>query len=466
MKTSQKIPAKDKTAKNLKSNPEGTLYKALKVQEWRFEDYEKGDIIPINLFATDEFSEIDQEALFRAVDTLVERHDSLRTLFTREEGVVYQKVCEPENLSSNVIFLDLSEKENKEELVVKILEEMDTYLFDYQQEQAFLFKCLKVEKDRSIIAFSIDHMISDAHSKKVIFEEIEVLYNAYNNGNSNPLEPLTIQSTDYSIFHNEHYDGEQGKFHETYFKELFRDLPPRLKIEPGRIGDFLKEDEFTFDTSYQEKLPSGRYRFVLSDTTSRQILALTSSLKITLYNLMLSGFCLFLSRISRQKEFFVDSPSSTRGERFQKIIGWCIGPMISRVAIDRKATFRELLEDCKDKIAKSLDHVYFNTYSELLEEKWNDVVSAQLNVLSGLHDPSPGFPTELGYDQMDNFVFDFTFNVHVYQEAIMIDCIYKTELIHETEIAKVCEYFSELLEMAMCCPDEPMKVLEPELFAI
>lgn len=434
--------------------PKENLYEALMFQRWRYLDYEKSDVIPMNMLILHELDHVDLKALTLALDTMVDRHESLRTLFTKKNDVVYQQICDSNQFSSNLEFVDMSQQPDKQKRLLKINNEMINYRFDFAKEQAFKCKCIKLEQNKYILAFLIDHMISDAYSKAIIKNELNTLYSAFATGKKNPLPSLKAQLKDYTKFHHQHYRGSQKAKHEAYFKWLFSDLPPKLEIEPGLI--VLPESEAALD----ETTPEGRYRFLMPEGLIEKAKTLLAEHKITFFNFMLSGFCLLLSRISTQKEFFVDSPANTRNTDFDSVIGWLVGPLVSRVEIDEKISFSDLLFQCREIISTGLGHIYFNTYSDLLDVKWNEVVSTQLNIVNGLNNPIPAVLPNLGHDAMKNFVFDFTFNIQVHEDGIVIDCLYKPELIKNSQIPTLCEYFNTLIEQAVDRKDQPLKHLK------
>lgn len=427
------------------------LHESLKFQRWRYLDYEKSKAIPMNMMVMHELRQVDLDAFSRAVNTMVQRHESLRTLFTKKDDVVYQCVMREDKFQNNVTSIDISGNRNQEQQLLVVLKDLMSYVYDYQREQAFKCSCIKCANDKYVMAFVIDHMISDAHSKPIIIKELKSLYEAYATGGENPLPPLRTQLKDYSKFHNQHYADPLKTQHENYFKQLFSDLPPRLKIDPDLVP--VKKDD-----SVNKETPEGRYKYFMEDHILDQIKKLISGHKITFFNVMLTSFFLFLSRISRQKEFIVDSPATTRNADFQNIIGWLIGPLVSRAEVNEECSFSDLLLQCREVTSKGLDHIYFNTYSDLLEVEWNEVVSTQLNVLNSLHHPLSGNPN-VGYEAMENFVFDLTFNIQVYQNGVLIDCLYKPSKVSNTQVKGLCEYYGALLEQAIVAPDMPLKNL-------
>ena len=263
------------------------LYEALKFQTWRFLDYKKNDYVPSYLLIEQKLSNIDVSAMSKAVETLVSRHESLRTLFIeKEEEQVFQKICHESKFKSNLLLIDISLEDNKDERIQSITSELRDYLFDFEKEPSFKCRLIKYSTNEYVLLFTIDHMISDGHSRMIIMQELGSLYHAYSNGLDNPLEPLRLQLKDYSEFHRQHYFGEKKAHHEKYFKKLFNKLPPRLSIEPSQILDRQLGNQHKTKRSknaVDKKPMGGGYFFLVPKNILDQIESFTSDMKMSFF---------------------------------------------------------------------------------------------------------------------------------------------------------------------------------------
>lgn len=442
------------------------IYEALKFQTWRYLDYDSSKILPNNLMLEKELLDVDLEISKKVVDTLVARHESLRTLFYKRKGKVFQRVYDEDAFESNLKFEDISNEENVDERIDAIRREMKEYLFDFRKEQSFLCSIIKYSDHEFLFLFSIDHIIADVHSKKVIEDDLNALYRAYSKGSDNPLPPLNSQMIDYTRYHNSHYKGERLAEHEAYFTELFEDLPPKLEIDTSKIPGVTldKKPKIKLKTRtelYDEAELTGRtvhqghdqgYYFTVPKHIQDQVYTLASEWKVSNHNILLASYCVLLDRLSDQSDFFVDTPMSTRNsEDFSKIIGWLIGGLISRVKVDNDLSFYDLVTHCKERFVQGLDHIHFSTYSDLLEQQWNDVVSTHLNISGeNLSAQIPDdYPTHF---EVSGLVFDLTFNIEFYENGMFINCLYNSALIAKSEISQLCEFFNHLLEQAVTDP--------------
>uniref|UniRef100_UPI002622D670 condensation domain-containing protein n=1 Tax=uncultured Aquimarina sp. TaxID=575652 RepID=UPI002622D670 len=275
----------------------------------------------MNAIIQKELIDVDKQSLSKAIDTLVSRHESLRTLFLEREGMVLQKIYAEDEFITNLSFENICKEENKQEKIKSIVDKAHKYLFDFEKEQSFKCKLIKYEKSKYVFIFVIDHIIYDAYSLRIIDEELFLLYNSYCKGISNPLEPLKLQLRDYVSYHLQHYFGAKLAYHQSYFDNLFKNIPPRLRIKSNSLSN--KKSDLIEKSSEIDIPDGGAYVFMLSKEMMDQIQMFITEMKISFFNFMLVSYGIFLSKISDQNDFVIDSPMSTRNnEDFSKIIGW------------------------------------------------------------------------------------------------------------------------------------------------
>jgi acyl carrier protein len=370
---------------------EENLCPVLPLQIARYKNYKSGVYSPKNGIIQKELNNVNKEALYRALDTLVSRHESLRILFIDREGEVLQRIFLESKFTSTIDFEDICGQKNKKGKIESIINEANEYLFDFQKERPFKCKLLKYQKNKYLFIFIIDHIIFDAHSLKIIEEELFILYYAYSKGNPNPLEPVKQHLRDYMNLYLQHYKGDKLLYHQSYYNNLFKDFPPKLTIKPinPSAKKTLAKKAYLGQNSTiaTKKMEGGVYIFIINKEILDQIQIVTSELKISLFNFMLASYSVFLNKISNQKEFFIDSPMSVRiNHDSLKIIGWLMGSLVTRVTVHTDSTFRDLLFSCRNHIVEAVDHIFYQSFVNDLNLEWEQFAT-QLNLLNDLNTP-------------------------------------------------------------------------------
>ncbi|MDO6435744.1 condensation domain-containing protein, partial [Flavitalea sp. BT771] len=445
-----------------------SLYEALYSQNWRYSEYLAGSYSPMNLIIKKELGHVNEKAMSMAVDSLVSRHESLRTLFLRRDGKTMQKICSEQEFSPNLSLEDVCDHENKMDRIIAMVNELVTHRFDFQNEQAFKCKLIKYNTSRYVFIFVIDHIISDAQSTVIIEQELFSLYNAYCEGLANPLTPIKLQLKDYSYYHNQHYKGDKLARSQLYFRALFKDVPPKLRLKPSFFLDSeaLHAELNASDVSVIPANSKGRgYVFTVPKEVLEEMKSLASEQNTSFFNLILVAYCLFLNRISGQFDFCIHSPMSTRNnEDYSKIIGWLTGELFLRVKINEDHTYKDLLRSTQDVITNSLDHIYYQDVVNLLNIEWDQLVTAQLNLINDISNPDA---TSADFDPVHyvagHVSTSINFNVAIHENGISFNCTYKCAVIHPDQIAEICDVFVNVLRLVLKSPEIKMKYWDTTL---
>ncbi|MEI8632030.1 condensation domain-containing protein [Vibrio sp. PP-XX7] len=149
-------------------------------------------------------------ALQQACTHLVERHESLRTVFLEKEGTVYQRIlpaCEFRVMVHQCDDLD-------EERLQTLIAQNERFSFDLQAGPLLniaLHHCLKT--DRHILLFNTHHMISDGWSLANFVKELASMLSAYycHDQHCPDDQPLRLQFKDYVVWQHQQMQSETGQ---------------------------------------------------------------------------------------------------------------------------------------------------------------------------------------------------------------------------------------------------------------
>ncbi len=447
------------------SDIEENLYYTLPLPSSRYWAYKSGYLNSLSATILKEFNHVDEKVLSRTLDTMVSRHESLRTVFLSRGGMVLQKVCNEETFVPALLIDDIRAHENKDEEIERIINDLSTYSFDFEKEPSFKCKLIKYREDKYVFVFVIDHIIYDAHSLKTIERELFTIYDAYLKGLPNPLEPLNEQLKDFSMFCQKHYEGDKLAYHKAYFRNIIEDAPPRLKIKPN---DGVTENSFKAEGISETHTPvsseypeEGGYKFVVPEDVLRKIHIASSEMEITFLNFMLASYCLFLSRVTFQKDFVIDSPMSTRSkEDHSRIVGWLTGTLVTRIKVDENDTFKGLIKRCSNAFIDAVDHIYYQSSEDVLHPDWNQVAT-QFNILNDMHTAEGSLENFIPFHfDKASIYFDIAFQMEAFKNGMLITCSYKRSFISKHQISDVCGRFLEVLNTAINAPDVKIKDLE------
>jgi amino acid adenylation domain-containing protein len=173
---------------------------------------------------------LDVDRFRRAVDRLVERHEMLRTTFTERDGRPVQVVHPP--AAFDLPLVDVSSAPDPGHEASATLEEMAAVPFDLERGPLLRLRLLRTAPGEHRLLWTDHHIITDAASSRLFFDELRQLYEADEHGEPVPLPEAPLQYADFAAW-------ERGWLHPSsphraselaWWKDALRDAaaPPRV----------------------------------------------------------------------------------------------------------------------------------------------------------------------------------------------------------------------------------------------
>ena len=129
---------------------------------------------------------------------MIERHESLRTVFYEEDGHPVQQiqpyVFRP-LLQMDLTKLSLEERERKLEQWIQTEVESP---FDLEQGPLFRGKLIRISEEEWILLCNMHHIISDGWSMEILLQEWMAFYENAIGEKQAELEPLPVQYADFA----------------------------------------------------------------------------------------------------------------------------------------------------------------------------------------------------------------------------------------------------------------------------
>src|SRR5438128_5572373 len=164
---------------------------------WFLDQFEGGGAVYNVPVATRLRGPLDVDALERAINVLVERHESLRTAFTLVDGVPHQVIRPPRPVSITVV--DLSDAPEAEGRGLEVAAGQARRPFDLSDE-LFRVALVKLGDEDHLLSLTLHHIITDAWSMGVLNRELSLLYGGFVEGREVELPELPIQYADYAVW--------------------------------------------------------------------------------------------------------------------------------------------------------------------------------------------------------------------------------------------------------------------------
>jgi amino acid adenylation domain-containing protein len=276
--------------------------------------------------------ELDVEALERAINEIVRRHEILRTVFIDVGGEPRQVVKPAEWMRLEMEDLREWEEEEKEKEVRERAIEYGERRFDLSRGPLLRVKLLRLGEEEHVLLMVIHHIVSDGWSVGVRDREMSALYEAYRSGGASPLEELEIQYADYAVWQRERMRGEELERRMRYWLEQMRGAPAILELPTDRPRPAVQR----FHGAY--------YYHQLSPELTKSVRELSRKEDSTLFMLTLAAFYILLRRYTGSEDIVVGSDIANRNHvELEKLIGFFANQIALRADLSGGLTFRELL---------------------------------------------------------------------------------------------------------------------------
>ncbi len=385
---------------------------------------------------------LDVIALENALETLVQRHDILRTIFVLRDGEPRQKIVT--HLKAKILSVKTQIANPREYLQRQAIKP-----FNLTEGPLFKAQLIETAADSSILFFSLHHIISDGWSIGIMVKELSVLYAAYATGQENPLTELRIQYKDYTAWQNELLTSNAIDEPRTYWHNKLSGELPVLDLPL----DYTRPPVQTFN---------GR-RFYFNLDKSLKNMANESN--VSLFMVLVALIKVLLYRYTGQTDIMVGSPIAGRPLlELEDQLGFYVNTLVLRDQIEEEKSFVQLLEQVKQTATEAY-HYQNYPFDRLVEElnlKRDLSRSPLFDVMVVLQNQQntpfdlPGI-TVSPYELTSSLSrFDLTFNFVETESGIDGRIEYNTELFREERIQRMVCHVQELIKSVLSAPNQPI----------
>jgi len=396
---------------------------------------------------------LDVDALRRTLQSIVDRHESLRTHFGEEQGEPVQIIAPSLAVEIPMEDLSLLSAAEQQRQVMRFLNNEWREPFDLAHGPLLRVKLLKLAEEDHVLLRTFHHIISDGWSLGVFMREFRDLYEAYLQGRENPLAELPLQFADFALWQRQ--TAQQGLLNEDlrFWKEHLAGIPEELEIPRDRERPAVQT--FAADAC-AITLPV------------EKVAAMKQCGRSTLYMTLLAAFAVLMYRYSGQDDIVVGSPIANRqDERLEGLIGFFANMLAMRLRVDSNATFRELLDQVREFALEAYRHqdVPFERVLEELSVNRSlnrtpvfQVIFALQNASSGLQELKGLKVEELGAEAW-TARFDLEVNAIERNGQLDIVWIYNRDLFDRGRIEQMARDYEGLLSAALQDLDQPVRHL-------
>ncbi|AGC43389.1 non-ribosomal peptide synthetase [Myxococcus stipitatus DSM 14675] len=400
---------------------------------------------------------LDAEALRRAFESLVTRHESLRTTFASHQGQPVQLIRPPTGWELPQMDLRALPSSEREAHVHTLAMREAARPFSLATGPLLRTTLLRLEDAEHVLLVTLHHIVSDGWSAGVLVREVAALYAGFASGQPSVLPALPIQYADFATWQRTWLQGSALDRQLDYWRQKLAGAPPALELPTDRPRPAV------------QSFRGAQLPVSLSPELSSALKGLAQREGATPFMLLLAAFQTLLARYSGQDDLCVGTPIAgrTRAET-EGLIGFFVNTLVLRANVDARASFRELLAQVRTSTLEAYEHqhVPFEKLVEALQPRRDLSRGPFFQVMFSLQNAPvqelslPGLSFRPVETNSASTKFDLSLALAEKQGCFQGVFEFSTDLFDAATVRRLSEHLLTLLSQVHAHPDVPLHALE------
>lgn len=404
--------------------------------------------VPVTLRIT---GPLDPQIMERALNTLVARHEILRTRFVTREGKPMQHIEASAGVSLSVTVLEHLPEQEREGWALTHCRAQAALPFLLTDAKLIRASLYQLSAQAFIFNITLHHIITDGWSLGVMVQELGAIYRALcDDRHAVELAAVTLHYADYASWQREWLLGGELDHQLQYWRETLAHAPTALDL-PTSFPRPAKQ-------SYRGSLYTHRLDAQLTDALNR----LSQAQGATLFMTLMSAFSVLLARYSGQNDVCIGYPIANRsGERLSGMLGLFVNSLVLRAQVEPQQRFTELLSRTRQKTLEGYMHqdVPFEKLVDALQPSRALARSPLFQVMFALLNVSQQMPEIAGltFDTIDLDIgiakLDLNVMARESSRGLELGLEYNTDLFDADYIARLALHFEQFLRVIVAAPE-------------
>ncbi|MFK4547011.1 amino acid adenylation domain-containing protein [Streptomyces tendae] len=284
---------------------------------------------------------LDIPALSTAITDLVQRHETLRTVFPERDGTPHQRVLENPDTWPRLHHHTIPETDLDTTLTHEAAHTFDlttqpplhARLYTLQTEA----EAEHEHEDEHVLLLVLHHIAADGWSARPLAHDLTTAYTARHQGHPPTWTPLPVQYIDYTLWQHEllgTQDDPTSLLNEqlTYWKTTLNNLPEQLQLPTDHPRP-------TTPTHHGNTIT-----FTLNPTTHQALHHLATTTHTTLFMIAQAALATLLNKHGAGTDIPIGTPIAGRtDDALDPLIGMFANTLVLRTDLSDNPTFHTLL---------------------------------------------------------------------------------------------------------------------------
>ncbi|WP_395599089.1 non-ribosomal peptide synthase/polyketide synthase [Pseudomonas sp. A1437] len=397
---------------------------------------------------------LNQQALEQAFASLIERHETLRTVFQQQSDNSLLQVPLQQPLDIQRVDLSALAAAEREVRVAAAAEEQSLLPFDLAHGPLLRVRLQQLAEQEHVLLLTLHHIVSDGWSMNVLIDEFCRFYDAHDQGLVAELPALAVQYSDYALWQRRWLEAGEQQRQLDYWLAQLGDEHPVLELPVDRPRPVLP--------SYRGR----RHEQTVEAALVEQLRGVARQHGVTLFMLLLGTFNILLHRYTGQNDLRVGVPIANRNRReIEGLIGFFVNTQVLRVQLDGQARFGDLLSALKETALGAQAHqdLPFERLVEALKLErslsYNPLFQVMYNHQPEVADVTTlkvGSGLELGVIEWESRSTQFDLSLDTYEKGGQLHAAftYASDLFDGETIERMARHWTHLLHSIVNDPQQ------------
>jgi amino acid adenylation domain-containing protein len=392
-------------------------------------------------------------AFRNAVNAVIKRHESLRTVFCFRDRVPVCRILDELNLDIEVIELAL--RDGTDTLAAAQQRATEDHLFRFNLEQGPLLRITLFRSGEGlhVAALTLHHIIGDAGSLEVFWREVGEFYTAETTGRSPAVPVLPVQFGDFARWERTHTERTDVSASRDYWKRRLAGVQAlQLPLQQPRPSV----------PQFRGAKASG----ILSASSRTALHSLAVKHSATTFICLVTVFAALLRRYSGQVDLTIGTPVGTRRlPELQGLIGPLINNLVIRFDMSGNPSFDDLLRKAGADIYADYEHQNY-PFQQLVDEleQSRDISRSPLfQVAFSYQSVNSDMLTQgsLTGERLEREVSQIRYDLELHvsdrgNDGLHVALLYDTELFTRAFVEQLLGHYLRLIERIIEDPARPV----------
>ncbi|OZE93715.1 non-ribosomal peptide synthetase [Rhodococcus sp. 15-2388-1-1a] len=308
----------------------------------RFEPDSAVNNIPVAIALS---GELDFTALQSALVDVLDRHESLRTVYPDHDGIGFQRVLE-----SDSVAVELERATATGADVPAALLEFALRPFDLAVQLPFRAVLLETSETEHVLAFVVHHIAADGFSMGPLTRDVVAAYVARSNDQAPRWTPLEVQYADFTLWQRAVLGSEDDpdsliSAQENYWRHQLGGAPDQLELPTDRPRPAVATTN------------GGTHTFEIDADLVRELEKLGRDHNATTFMVVHAALAVLLAKLAAADDISIGTPVAGRGDAaLDDVVGMFVNTLVLRTEVDPRTSFDDLLRETREVDLAAFSH--------------------------------------------------------------------------------------------------------------